>query len=342
VLVRAEECWFGRWLGPTLLEASGDSLTLVGPAEARMTGADLFLPGTLFGGFTDSHVHLGLIDPSLLLPGGIAAVDDLGWIPGEAALWSARPETEQTETERMALPGIRYAGAFLAAVGGYPSDRSWAPPGSVVEVTAAEAAAEAVAAQLAAGAGFIKITLNSSAGPVFDDATLGAIVTAAHSSGVTVVAHAEGAGQAARAFEAGVDRLAHAPFDELLPDELLTSMAGRLEWISTLDIHGYGDRTRNFELAVQNVRRFAALGGDIRYGTDLGNGPLPVGINRRELAALAESGVETVASITPRPTAEFGKRSSFAGGIPTDTNDLAAWLATAVVLATTDLEASFS
>lgn len=352
VLVRAEECWFGRWLGPSLFEASGDSLKLVGPASSST--ADLSIPGTVFGGFTDSHVHLGLIDGSLLLGGGIAAVDDLGWIPAEARLWSEQAGTGQTGTERMALPGIRFAGAFLAAPGGYPSARPWAPPGSVVEVASAAEAATAVAAQLAAGASFIKLTLNSAAGPVFDDDTLAAVVTAAHADRVTVVAHTEGAGQAARAFAAGVDRLAHAPFDELLPIELLTAMAGRLSWVSTLDIHGHGQRDQNFGLAAQNVRRFAALGGDIRYGTDLGNGPLPVGINQRELAALADCGVDIVGAITPPPSAEFGPRFSWVRGLPNEHSaqnkhgaqnkhsDLAAWLATAAVVATTNLEHAFS
>ncbi len=40
-----------------------------------------------------------------------------------------------------------------------------------------------------------------------------------------------------------------------------------------------------------------AFGGAVRYGTDLGNGPLPVGLNRRELLALEGSGLTVPAIV---------------------------------------------
>ena len=46
-------------------------------------------------------------------------------------------------------------------------------------------------------------------------------------------------------------------------------------WISTLAIHEDADRGT----AIGNLRRFHELGGRIRYGTDMGNGPTPVGPN---------------------------------------------------------------
>jgi hypothetical protein len=324
-LVRFAECWLGSWLGPTTFDASSGSLVLA----PRGAGPAQTMAGTVFGGFTDSHVHLGLIDGTTLPGAGIAAVDDLGWIPDVARDWSRIP----------GMPAIRFAGAFLTAPGGYPSDRSWAPGGSVVEIGSPQQAVDAVAAQRGAGASFVKIALNSVAGPVLDDDTLRAIVTAAHARGVTAVAHAEGPGQTRRAFDAGVDRLAHAPFSEALPDSLLSAMAGRMSWVSTLDIHRGGS---NAEAAMDNVRRFALLGGDVRYGTDLGNGALPVGINPRELGALAECAVDLVRAITPEPSSDFGPRFSYAPGLPTDRDDLAAWLATSFVLGTSDLEETLS
>jgi hypothetical protein len=325
MLVRAEQCWLGSWIGPALFEVTGDSMTLApGGGSPELT-----IPGTVFGGFVDSHVHLGLVDGTRLRAGGIAAVHDLGWIPDAARSWSSAP----------GLPRIRYAGAFLTAPGGYPADRTWAPRGSVVEVASPEQAAAAVAAQLAAGASFVKLTLNSAAGPVLDDGTLRALVGAAHTAGVEVVVHVEGVGQAARAFEAGADVLAHAPFSEALPRELLAAMAGRLRWVSTLAIHGDG---ATFGVARDNIRRFTALGGEVRYGTDLGNGPLPLGINEHELVALADSGVDLVAAIAPARSREFGPTFSWARGLPTDQHDLAGWLATASVISTADLEETFS
>jgi hypothetical protein len=320
-----DECWAGRWLGPRALAVDADGIRLATDADPAPTG---HLAGTVLPGFTDAHVHLGLIDGSTLLAGGIAAVDDLGWDPDIAQQWPSDP----------ALPGVRFAGAFITAPGGYPSGRTWAPSRSIVEVPSPRAAAGAVDAQLAAGASFIKLTLSSDAGPVLDDATLAALVACAHIAGTTVTAHTEGAGQAERAFAAGVDRLAHTPWSERLDDDLLEAMAGTQQWVSTLDIHGWGSYGTDFATAQDNLRRFHALGGTVVYGTDLGNGALPLGINLRELRALRDAGLgddDLVRSIAGDGTTAFGHRISF---IPGDRpTDVPGWLAGASVLGAADL-----
>ncbi|MBD8079940.1 amidohydrolase family protein [Cellulosimicrobium arenosum] len=346
--------------------------------------------GTLLPPFTDAHVHLGLIDATALLPHGIAAVHDLGWVPDVAAGWARAAES----AEATRLPQVAFAGAFLTAPGGYPSGRAWAPDGSVEEVASPAEAVAAVDRQLAVGASFVKVALNSAAGPVPDDVTLAAIAARAHARGATVVAHAEGPGQAARAFEAGVDRLAHAPFSEPLPDALLAAMShphphpqpaphpatrrrtrpegrkasendlqvvfgrgwvSRMSWVSTLDVHGWGVSSAVQDLAIDNVRRFAAAGGTVVYGTDLGNGPLPVGVNERELRALAAAGLDpkallrTLTSTTSTHPAENDLRDvlsprttsrSFSAGwvtfvpgeAPSDPDDLPRWLAGATTV----------
>ena len=45
--------------------------------------------------------------------------------------------------------------------------------------------------------------------------------------------------------------------------------------VSTLDIHLFGRETPELDVAKDNLRRFAAAGGRVAYGTDLGNGPIP-------------------------------------------------------------------
>ncbi|WP_181397364.1 amidohydrolase [Cryobacterium arcticum] len=241
---------------------------------------------TVLPAFLDAHVHLALIDPAALAAGGIGRVLDLGgWVPSAAA----PPAGSSLES----FPEARYAAQFLGAPDGYPSRQVWAPPGSSCPVAAPEDAPDAVARQAAAGASVIKVTLNAVAGPVLDADTLAAIVVAAHERMRPVSAHTEGAGQAAAAFAAGVDLLAHTPFSERLPDDLLAAMAGRLAWISTLDIHGWGRPTAAFAVASDNLRRFHAAGGRVLYGTDLGNGPLPVGLNRREIEALLDCGLSS-------------------------------------------------
>ncbi|MET0954308.1 MAG: hypothetical protein ABWY68_00060 [Cryobacterium sp.] len=287
---------------------------------------------TVLPAFLDAHVHLALIDPTELAAGGIGRVLDLGgWVPA-AADPAAGSSAES-------FPEARFAGQFLGAPGGYPSRQVWAPTGSSCPVATPEDAPDAVARQAAAGAAVIKVTLNSVAGPVLDAGTLAAIVAAAHERMLPVAAHTEGAGQAAAALKAGVDLLAHTPFSERLPDDLLTAMAGRLSWISTLDIHGWGRPTAAFAVASDNLRRFHAGGGRVLYGTDLGNGPLPVGLNRREIEALLDCGLspdDVLAALTadfpgypgdasavPRHAGGPDRVTVLPGDRPTDPADLA-------------------
>jgi len=323
-----DDCWAGRWLGHTALAIDAVGVrraTDVDPAPRA------HLAGTVLPGFTDAHVHLGLIDGSALTAGGIAAVDDLGWDPAVAARWARDP----------ALPAVRFAGAFLTAPGGYPTGRAWAPPRSVVPVRSPQSAAAAVDAQLAVGASFIKVTLNSDSGPVLDDTTLAALVAHAHAAGTSVVAHTEGVGQAERAFAAGVDRLAHTPWSQRLPDHLLEAMARTQHWVSTLDIHGWGNYGDAFATAQDNLRRFHRFGGTVVYGTDLGNGALPLGVNLRELRALHGAGLtgdDLVRSIAGPGDTAFGPRVTVIPG-PRQP-DVPAWLAEATALTAADLPTS--
>lgn len=318
-----DECWQGGWLGRSTLVADGGGFRMATDADPAPAG---HLPGAVLPGFRDAHVHLGLIDGSTLLDGGIAAVDDLGWDLDVARTWPGDS----------ALPEVRFAGRFLAPPGGYPTYDGWAPAASIEPVDSPGQAPIAVNRQLDAGASFIKITLDAEDGPVFDDSTLSAIVGHAHSRGVTVVAHVQGAGQAERAFEAGVDRLAHSPWTERLDDRLLDSMALAQTWVSTLDIHGWGRFGEAFEIASDNVRRFHAAGGMVAYGTDLGNGPLPIGVNERELLALEHAGLGMDALVAAIAAPGSGRRVNH---IPHErTGSPAQWLSGAAVLDAADLE----
>ncbi|MEX1079897.1 MAG: amidohydrolase [Homoserinimonas sp.] len=323
--VLVDECWLGGWRGPSVLVADAAGIRLATDTDAR---PDLHLAGTVFPGFIDSHVHLGLGDAEALLSGGIAEVNDLGWDPQVARTW----------VDRQDLPKARFAGAFLTAVGAYPAGRDWAPDKAVVEVAGSEDGRAAVDAQLEAGASFIKVVLNSDAGPVLDDVTLRAIVGHSHVRGREVIAHVEGAGQAARAFGAGADRFAHTPWTERLDDDLLKAMAGpkartlsgAQSWISTLDIHGWGEYTDGFVVAKDNLRRFHAFGGAVSYGTDFGNGPLPAGVNERELRALIAVGLSENGVIRAMTPHKYGHALSYVAGERRD--ELSEWLAGASVI----------
>ncbi|HWV50864.1 MAG TPA: hydrolase, partial [Microbacterium sp.] len=233
------------------------------------------LDGVVTGGFTDSHVHLQLVDAEALNDSSLGRVFDLGGNP--TVLSGMTSEVE-----------IGFAGAFLTPPGGYPSDRAWAPEGSVREISDRDAAASAIAEMKDAGATCLKVASNSTTGPVFSDELFTAIVEIAGTHNLSVIAHAEGAGEAQRATRLRARVLAHAPFTERLSDAELHAMHGSVSWSSTLAVH----EGEAYEIAVDNVRRFHALGGIVVYGTDMGNGPTPVGLNPREIAALREAGID--------------------------------------------------
>lgn len=282
---------------------SGDSdedrliLEYLDPAAAA--NATPLTGGVITGGFTDWHVHLHLVDWAALAESTITRVHDLGGIPDSLSRIAAEAATGTGPVQPFE---VLHAGAFLTPPGGYPSDRSWAPSGSYREVADAKDAEAAVSEMAAAGASAIKIASNLDAGPVFSDEVFKAIVASAHELGLHVVAHAEGKGEALRAARLGATRLAHAPFSELLRDDELTELAASTSWCSTLDIHGWGEHTPEYEIAVANVAGFVRHGGTLLYGTDMGNGPTPVALNPRELAGLAAAGLtaeQQLEALTP-------------------------------------------
>ncbi|PRY23292.1 amidohydrolase [Pseudosporangium ferrugineum] len=279
----------------------------------------LRLPGTVLPGLGDAHVHSALVDLATLHAGGVAWAWDLGGEPGAVAAVAARH------------PWLRFAGPFLTAPGGYPGDRAWAPAGSCRAIGSAAEAAEAVAEAHTGGATLIKVTAHTG-GPVPAPATMAAAVEAAHARGLPVVVHAEGPGTVAAAYDSGADLLAHTPWTEELDAGLVRSCAGRMTWISTLDIHGYGTPTPGRAVALANLRRFLEYGGKVRYGTDLGNGPLPPAINAREIGALQEAGLapaDVLAAMTEPGRPEL---SWIPGGLDLEPDRLAGSLATARVL----------
>jgi hypothetical protein len=240
-------------------------------------------PFVILGAPTDAHVHLGLVDRDAVARSVLGRVVDLGGDLTAAHALVGDP----------GIPALRVdiAGPFLTAPGGYPSDRGWADPSWLREIADAEAGARAIDEIVAAGATRVKIASHATAGPTFDDELLASLVAHAARRGVPSVVHVEGRGEAARALRAGARVLAHAPFSEGLPAREIAEHAARVTWISTLAIHPSGSEER--QTAVENVAAFHAAGGRVRYGTDMGNGPSPAGLNPAELDALRDAGLTT-------------------------------------------------
>jgi hypothetical protein len=324
----ADSVWWGGRLrtGVALRVVPGGAVKAV-PAELAPGGPDTRrFPGTLLPGLVDAHVHSALVDLATVRAGGIAEVWDLGGVPSQLSALAERARQPAAK-----LPRLTFAGPFLIAPGGYPSDRSWAAEGSWREIrTPADAGAAVAEAQLA-GATLIKVTAHTG-GPTLPQPLLEALVSAAHDSGLPVIVHAEGAGTVATACAAGVDMLAHTPWTERVDDDLLRACARRMRWISTLDIHGWGEPDPAREIAVDNLRRFIGYGGVVRYGTDLGNGPLPLGVNIREIRLLQSAGLGVDAILMAMTESDSTTVSWVAGGLEMAADGFAESLATARVL----------
>jgi imidazolonepropionase-like amidohydrolase len=240
--------------------------------------------GVVLPGLVDHHVHTEHVDVGELRAGGLSGVRDLGSSP-QAVFDLVRRSRMLVD-----LPTVTAVGPILTAPNGYPSGRDWARGGTYRTIPDTGAARSAVRELAGVGAVAIKIALHTGAAATLADEIVDVVVKAAHSHGLAVIAHAEGVGEPERAQRAGVDELAHTPWTHRLDDRSIQACAATMSWNSTVDIHGWGADTIERRMAMDNLRRFRNAGGHIRYGTDLGNGPLPQGINERELAALGEAG----------------------------------------------------
>ncbi|MEU1971929.1 hypothetical protein ABZ477_09745 [Microbacterium sp. NPDC019599] len=304
---------------------------LLGPDAAPGRRAITGEHGIVLPAFTDHHVHLHLLEEDSLASRGIAGVVDLGGDPVALARRS-----------REGFPHVSHAGAFLTAPGGYPVGRPWAPDAISREISDPSihpgvpgGVATAVDEQAACGASVIKVSLNAATGPVLDPETLGAVVACARERGLPVVAHVEGEGMTRRALDAELDVLSHTPFSEWLDGaSIARAVALGQRWISTLAIHDGVDRER----AEINLATFARAGGRVLYGTDLGNGDRPVGIQVPELAALDAAGVrgpaliDALADPWPMDAATHAVATFVPGDPPAALDDVPAWLGGATVV----------
>lgn len=252
------------------------------PGTRRIEGAGR----SLLPGFIDTHVHLDFYPPAAVLRGGVTSVRDLGWPAGR--LEALRRDAERSPTSS---PRLLAAGQMVTSPGGYPSSAAWAPPGTAVEVEGTEQAAAAVAELAAAGASVIKVALDPTRGaPTLPAPTLAAVVAAAAERGLDVTAHVAGPAEVAKALDAGVTELAHWPFGEEPPGDLIRRMAASMTVVPTLHIDPSPARRRG-------VRAFVAAGGRVVYGTDLGNQGPPPAVDVAELELLVEAGLSPVGAV---------------------------------------------
>lgn len=291
VVIRADSAWAGPDLAPiddAVVIVEGARITTVAPRHAvdLPTGAaEVDARGlTLVPGFIDAHVHIAFYPPAEVLRGGVTTVRDLAWPPEQIFPLAASSRSDDFDG-----PTIVAAGPMLTVPGGYPMNARWAPEGTGVPLTSPSEAEDAVERAAAQGAIVIKVGLDPHVGPTLPKELLAAIADAAHERGLKVTAHIYGLDELEKALDAGLDELAHMLMStEAIPDEVLDRMvAAHVAIVPTLSCRS----GRDLALATQNLARFLRAGGQVIYGTDLGNeGPGP-GIDPTEVAGMAAAGM---------------------------------------------------
>ena len=290
--VRADRVFDGRrMIGAGVVVIRGDEIVAVGDdfdveAERTITLGD----ATVMPGFIDLHTH---VTDALMLTGGVTTIRNVGW-----------PLEGLHPPRRYGGLRVLMAGPLVTVPGGYPTP-VWGPE-IALNVFGPADARRAVRLLERRGAAVIKIALEPRVGPMLSVAEVRAIVDEAHAHGLEVTAHAETVGAAIRAIEGGVDELAHMPCDAVSDAVLRRLVESEIEVVGTLHVEsgslGCGD-------IAEDARRFVRLGGELLYGSDVGNPGIPFGIDVKELRLLREAGLspeEVRAAGTSRAGKQLG------------------------------------
>jgi len=287
----------------------------------------------LSAGFWNSHVHLG--NWRLLLGGrlpgaeselremlsryGFVHVLDTG-----SPLVSTTRLRERIATDVLVGPEIRTTGLGFVAPGGSPF---YLKPFRLSALATADEARAAVREQIDAGADGIKLFTGGLATPesvvVMDVAIVRAVTEAAHARGAFVVAHPSNSAGARAALDGGVDILAHTfaaerdgAWDRSLTEEMRKSGMALVPtlklWRYELERAGLPSEAvaGRIRVAQEQVRSFAAQGGQILFGTDVGY--MRDFDPTEEYVFLSEAGLgfaEILAALTTAPAERFGASS---------------------------------
>jgi imidazolonepropionase-like amidohydrolase len=304
--------------GTEIIDASGATIT----AAFWNTHVHLMEPA-LQGASTAPAVQLGEGLHQLATRWGFAHVVDTGSdLSNSAAL------RRRLAAGELRGPSLRLAGMGGVPVGGQPVYIPFPLPtlGTPAEGTAA------VQALLDGGADAIKLMTASVVAnppsPVMPVPVVRAVTTAAHARGALVIAHPTNLAGVLAARDGGVDILAHtAPQDGPWTAEQASSLvrAGMSLtptlslWRLEIPVAKIADR---FEAAaIDQVRSFAAAGGTLLFGTDVGYRPEHDPTAEHQLLARAGlSFAARLAMLTTAPAARFGAadRGRLAVGLAAD------------------------
>ena len=333
IVLRAPHLLDGSGAGPVpdaALLLSGGRVAYAGPAAGLPEGADraqvLDFPGaTLLPGLVDAHVHLvasggpdlaadvpkteaertlaAVVNARRQLEAGVTLVRDLGAPGAEAVLVGRAVEAGTVAGPRVVAsrPAVTMTGGHIPYLG---------------RVTdGVDAMRAAVRANLALGARCIKVVATGGVltmgvdprEPAYTQPELDALVDEAHRLGLTVAAHAIGEGGVAAALRAGVDSIEHGMFLDEAAIELFLQTGARLS-ATFLAPHGIlggssvpgwiKDRARPVaEAQARSFRAAVEAGVPAVAGTDAGTPDNPHGGAAREVAFMAEAGLDVLLAV---------------------------------------------
>jgi len=316
---------------------TGDTITAVGSrAEVPVPPGTFRLDctrATVTAGFWNSHVHFteriwndaasapaerlaaGLRD--MLTSRGFVRVVDTGSDLGNTQALRGRIDSGEIPG-----PAVLMAGGSLAPQGGSPF---YILPSRLPEVTTPAEAERLVDGVLSAGADAVKLFTGSFAEPgaivVMPVEIVRAATEAAHRRGVQVYAHPSNSAGARAALEGGVDILAHTfpaeiggAWDRSLPARLRER---GMALVPTLKLWPYEGGKFKMPAALidrlvgngeTQLREFAALGGQVLFGTDVGymtdHDPTDEYVYMQHAGL---SAAQILASLTTAPAARFGQ-----------------------------------
>lgn len=275
-------------LNATVL-VSGDKILAVGSASSLRvpTGArTVDLAGaTILPGFINVHVHYAFDKSNLRAwaEGGVTTVRDESAVPEQiAGLKAFRAEVSADPHYARLIS----AGTMLAVPGGYGN----------LFVTSPENAQQAVLAEIGEGVDAVKVALEDGyAGrhdlPKLTPEELKVIVKTAHAHGLPVSGHITQGAYLQPMLDAGVDDIAHLPYDYIPSDSLQQMVKQDVYLTPTFTVfRNYGAPVA---MVQNNLRQFVSLGGKVALGNDYGGGPgtFELGIPMYEIQMMSQSGM---------------------------------------------------
>jgi imidazolonepropionase-like amidohydrolase len=293
---------------------AGDRILATGPADRIEVPSDIRTldvnGATILPGFINAHVHGGFVQANLRAwaEGGVTTVRDESAGVGQILnLQTARAVIDQNPH----LARLISAGTMLAVPGGY----------GYLYVDSPEQARAAVLTEIDEGVDAIKVALEDGyAGahglPKPTAEELRAIVETAHAAGLPVSGHITQGAYLRPMLDAGVDDIAHLPYDSIPADSIAAMVQRGVYLIPTFTVlRNYGN---DMDACAENLRQIVAAGGKVALGNDFDGGPgdFELGIPMFEIEMMSKAGM-TPMEIVEAATANGSHVLNLAGEIGT-------------------------